>query len=152
MKRKFLILFASFAFALTGCKNGSKKVEYSEFHEQAVAAAEKEGPKVKKMVINGTMESEAGKYTAKNLKIEESTDKATLSLSDLAFVFIIGLMADMPVDIHEEENAKYFVGNGFRVKTEEVEMAWDEYLSCTLIKGEVEKSSCNITAKYTYEK
>ena len=152
MKRKFLILSASFAFALTGCKNGSKKAEYSEFHEQVVAAAEKEGPKVKKMVINGTIESEAGKYTAKNLTIEESTDKATLSISDLGFVFIIGFIADMPVKIPEQENTQYFVGNGFRVKAEEAELAWDEYLNCTLIKGKVEKSSCYITAKYTYEK
>lgn len=152
MKRKLFILFASFSFILTGCKNGTKKVSHSEFHEEAVAASKVETPEVKKVVINGKIKSEEGDYTAKNLKIEESTDMATLSLSDIAFVMLVGLLAEMPVEIPEQEDTQYFVGGGFRVKNSDAEMAWDEYLSCTFVKGKVEKSSVNITAKYTYEK
>lgn len=152
MKKPFLLLLIVSSFALTGCGNGTKKTTYAEFHEQAVEASNQEAPKVKKVVINGTIEGDDKKYTAKNLIIEEGTDYATLSLSDYSFILVIGLTAGLAAQATETEGATYYVGNGFRIKTEEAEMAWDQYLKTTLIKGKVESSSCNIRASYTYEK
>ena len=152
MKNKCLVLLTSSVFILSSCFNGVKKVSFSEFHEKAVEAQQKERPEAKKIVINGEIESEDKKYTAKNLQITEDTDTATLSMSDLMFILVIGLMAEMPAEMTEVEDNEYYVGNGFRVKNSDAQIAWDEYLSCTLIKGKVEESSCNIKAVYTYEK
>ena len=80
MKNKCLVLLTSSVFILSSCFNGVKKVSFSEFHEKAVEAQQKERPEAKKIVINGEIESEDKKYTAKNLQITEDTDTATLSI------------------------------------------------------------------------
>ena len=152
MKKKFLLLLTTSAFALSGCLNGIKKTTYADFHEKAVEAAKEEAPEVKKVVINGTVKNGETTYTAKNLKVEKDMDFNTLSTSDIAFIALVGLLSGTPATANEVEGNSYYVGNGYKIKSEDAEITWDKHLNCTSIKGKVEESSVKVTARYTYEK
>ena len=53
-------------------------------------------------------------------------------------------------ELDEEEEAKYYIGDCFKIEKDGTSMMWNKDLYLTSLKGDYEGSDCDLTFKYTY--
>lgn len=145
-KSKLLILAVAPALVLCSC---AKKCSFADF--QKAVEEIKEAPKITEVTIKGSIKFEGeelkvGKTTLKvgSMPSDEEALKAA-ELFEMIYQVKIGYFA-----LVEDENAKYYAGSSFKVKTENVTYEWDEYGNCTSIEGEEDGEEVDISCKYTY--
>lgn len=145
MKNKILLLSAASVFALTGC-HGIKKVEFSEYQKEVLALKDKEIPTVKEVTIKGKLADE--KYS---FKVTEE-NVLDLSMKELAVSAMVSALTIYETALVEGEGTSYYVGLGFKVKSDEGVMEFNKYGYLTLLKGEIEKQAVNLSVSYKYSK
>ena len=153
MKKRALLCLGIAALSLTACKNGTKEVSYEDFKNEIEETAKKELPTIKSFKINGYFEQNKEKYEAKNLYYEDGVSKVTeYTVKELSIISVVGVFSAFIHSIPNDENTKYYVGNGFRARDTSAELAWDENLNFTTAVGVFDGGEIDLKVSYTYVK
>ncbi|MCQ2087340.1 MAG: hypothetical protein MJZ37_04630 [Bacilli bacterium] len=153
MKKRTLLCLGIAALSLTACKNGTSECTYQEFKKQVDETAKSELPEVKSLKFSGFIKEGDEKYEAKNLKYEEGvTDIADLTIKEISILTVVGLLSEAITSIPDDPETTYYVGNGFRAKDKDAELAWDENLNLTFAKGSYDSVEIDFKVSYSYVK
>ena len=154
MKKHLLILGLASVFAITGCA-GISKVDYAKFKEKVEAACEKT-PEVKEVSIKGKIDGAEVKFTAAFSDAASNTiTLAKLALDDAnkgaAYTLAMAMKTPYAVaEAGEDEKTSYYVGAGFKVKSEDGVAEWRSNTLLASYKSTVENHEAKLS--FTWKK
>lgn len=135
MKKGNLLVGLVSVCMLTSCFNGLKEVKFSEFVEEAKKVESHEYDQV--TIIGKVNDESINVKVDDNYKSSDASDNTKLAI--LCSIYVVGFEC-----ILENTDAKYYTGNGFRMKTGKTETSWDKYGYVTMIKGEKDDSKVSL--------
>lgn len=146
MNKSKLLLLVAAPMMLASC-NGISKCNFEKFQEK-VTAIDVSGVKITKTTIKGKVEDEKYNFVVEELGL---TDVKEAGIALIVSAVKVGEFA-----VAEAEDAKYFVGMGFKVTGKEdgnsFTACFDKYGNCTKLAGKVDGSKMNLSISYKYSK
>ena len=145
MKKALLPILMTSVFALTGC-HGTKKVTFQEFCDEA--GKTEEAPSMKSVKFSGKVDGEKVDFTYEFAKsiggaVDSLIDVATGKYNKYETAAIALAKANLlsVYTVSEDTSLEYYIGNGFKVKSESLKVEWDKYgLFASYVKGETSVS------------
>ena len=132
MKKQLFVLGMTSVFALTGC-HGTKKVSFSEFQSKVNEWVEKNkdsGDSVSQVRIKGTYGGEKVSFKVPIPKTAEDAAKLATKYTAVELATYTFVMTNAtPVSFAQVELSgyEYFVGFGYKVKSEKETFEWASY-------------------------
>ncbi len=146
VKKAFVVGMS--AILLVGCSGLMLPTNYEDFHEKAMEINEEENPEIAKIRVKA--EANDTKYNvAFNMVTGEPVEEYSEDENEfLAGALILMAFADVK-SIENNEDYKYYVGDGFKVVTDKETFVWNKYGYLKEVSGKDDDGK-KVSINYTY--
>lgn len=145
-KTRLLVLATVPAFILCSCGHGNTKVEFKEFCDEVAKLSEKDIPNVDEVSVKGKLGDKSYSFVMNEEKSKEYTSEEVMVFMAIQMSSALTLYT-----MSENKDAEYFIGNGFKYKTADSEIQWDEHGLATKVLAESDGGKLDFTLSYSFK-